>query len=221
MPAFCSPLNGVTVGTVAPGSQPRLNGTLGSLNQTPRWYWWVGENVVVPPSDTENVSASKMPLTVALPNPLLLAWMSLWYQEMPNGAVGCWMTNRSKPALGGMPCRLTVMVSLSAPGVMVTCPPAFGRQAEMADDDGLSANENDVMVTELYRRYRGPLLLFVLRLTAGDKQHAEDIVQETMVRAWREADRLDLTEPSLMPWLATVARRIVIDEQRRKRVRPS
>ena len=80
---------------------------------------------------------------------------------------------------------------------------------------------DDLMVTELYRQYRGPLLLFVLRLTAGDRQQAEDIVQETMVRAWREARRLDLTEPSLMPWLATVARRIVIDEQRRKRVRPS
>src|SRR5205823_2284500 len=201
---------------------------------------------------------------------------------------------RSKPELGGMPYRLTVMVSLSAPGVMVTCPPALGRHAEIAADDGLSANENDdaaagracvppvaapavvvrlsaaattpaaatvtafaavgarmlrmlgrllliagppvtvtappppsgwpggrrtvvswagvragmpewfnsgmgmfgrgagpaggrltgaaaddVMVTELYRQYRGPLLLFVLRLTAGDRQQAEDIVQET------------------------------------------
>jgi RNA polymerase sigma factor (sigma-70 family) len=84
-----------------------------------------------------------------------------------------------------------------------------------------SAASDDLMVTELYRQYRGPLLLFVLRLTAGDRQQAEDIVQETMVRAWREARRLDLSEPSLMPWLATVARRIVIDEQRRKRVRPS
>src|SRR5215469_15327 len=143
MPACCSPLNGVTAGIVAPGSQPRLNGTFGSLNQTPRWYWWVGANEAVPPGDTENVSASKMPRTVALPNPLALAWMSLWYQEMPNGAPGCWMTNRSNPALAGMPCRLTVMVSFSAPGVMVTCPPALGRHAEIAADDGLSANEND------------------------------------------------------------------------------
>ena len=69
---------------------------------------------------------------------------------------------------------------------------------------------DDLMVTELYRQYRGPLLLFVLRLTAGDPQQAEDVVQETMVRAWREARRLDLSERSLMPWLATVARRIVI-----------
>jgi len=77
------------------------------------------------------------------------------------------------------------------------------------------------MVAELYRQYRAPLLLFVLRLVAGDRQLAEDVVQETMVRAWREARRLDPTQPSLMPWLATVARRIVIDEQRRRRARPS
>src|SRR5689334_11896984 len=142
MPAFCSPLNGVTIFCGAPGSQPRLNGTLGSLNHTPRWYWWAGANVVVPPGDTENVSASKMPLTVALPNPLSLVWMSLWYHETPNGAVGCWITNRSNPVLGGMPCRLTFMVSFSDPVVMVACPPAFGRHAEMAGDDGLSPNEN-------------------------------------------------------------------------------
>src|SRR5215813_6413536 len=84
-----------------------------------------------------------MPLTVAEPNPLSFVWMSLWYQETPNGAVGCWMTNRSKPVLAGMPCRLTFMMSFSAVGVMVTCPPAFGRHDVMAEDDGLSANEND------------------------------------------------------------------------------
>jgi RNA polymerase sigma-70 factor (ECF subfamily) len=61
----------------------------------------------------------------------------------------------------------------------------------------------------------------VLRLTGGDRQHAEDVVQETMVRAWREAGRLDLSGPSLMPWLTAVARRIVIDEHRRKRARPA
>jgi RNA polymerase sigma factor (sigma-70 family) len=82
------------------------------------------------------------------------------------------------------------------------------------------AAADDVMLTAVYRQYRGPLLSFVLRLTAGDRQQAEDVVQETMVRAWQEARRLDLTERSLMPWLATVARRIVIDEDRRKRARP-
>ena len=82
-----------------------------------------------------------------------------------------------------------------------------------------SRTADDALVTEMYRQYRVPLMAYVLRLTAGDRQHAEDVVQETMVRAWRQASRLDLTEPSLMPWLATVARRIVIDDRRRKSAR--
>jgi RNA polymerase sigma-70 factor, ECF subfamily len=83
------------------------------------------------------------------------------------------------------------------------------------------AAADDLIVTELYRQYRTPLLSFVLRLTGGDRQQAEDVVQETMVRAWRQAGQLDLAEPSLMPWLATVARRIVIDQGRRRRARPA
>src|SRR6266571_7675389 len=88
-----------------------------------------------------------------------------------------------------------------------------GVRSRTADDDAL--------VAEMYRQYRVPLMSYVLRLTAGDRQHAEDVVQETMVRAWRQAGKLDLTEPSLMPWLVTVARRIVIDDKRRKSVRPT
>jgi RNA polymerase sigma-70 factor (ECF subfamily) len=84
-----------------------------------------------------------------------------------------------------------------------------------------SRTADDAIVTEMYRQYRTPLMAYVLRLTAGDRQHAEDVVQETMVRAWRQAGKLDLTEPSLMPWLATVARRIVIDDKRRRSVRPT
>lgn len=79
---------------------------------------------------------------------------------------------------------------------------------------------DDKLVADLYRQYYSPLMAFVLRLTAGDRQQAEDVVQETMLRAWRQAGRLDPAAASLMPWLATVARRIVIDEQRRKDARP-
>ena len=86
---------------------------------------------------------------------------------------------------------------------------------------GVTGGEDDAVVRALYQTYRAPLMAFVLRLTGGDRQHAEDVVQETMVRAWREAGRLDLTGPSLMPWLTSVARRIVIDEHRRKRARPA
>lgn len=79
---------------------------------------------------------------------------------------------------------------------------------------------DEAIVTELYRQYHRPLLAFVMRLTAGDRQWAEDVVQETMIRAWRSVDQLDTEASSLMPWLATVARRIVIDDRRRKEARP-
>jgi RNA polymerase sigma-70 factor, ECF subfamily len=97
---------------------------------------------------------------------------------------------------------------------------AAGQRRRWGGAASTSAGD-DALVAELYRRYRTPLLAFVLRLTAGDRQHAEDIVQETMLRAWRQADQFDQPERSLMPWLATVARRIVIDEQRKRNARPT
>ncbi len=84
----------------------------------------------------------------------------------------------------------------------------------------VDAPDDELIVAELYRVYHRPLLSFVVRLTRGDVQWAEDVVQETMVRAWRSADRFDADASSLMPWLATVARHIVIDDQRRKDARP-
>ncbi|WP_436775315.1 sigma-70 family RNA polymerase sigma factor [Yinghuangia sp. YIM S09857] len=76
------------------------------------------------------------------------------------------------------------------------------------------------IVESLYREYRSPLLAFCLNLTGGDRHWAEDVAQETMVRAWRRADELDPAAVSMMPWLATVARRIVIDDLRARNVRP-
>jgi RNA polymerase sigma-70 factor (ECF subfamily) len=103
-------------------------------------------------------------------------------------------------------------------------PQERGAEVRQIGPSGASAGrgaDDDVLIAELYRRYSGPLLSFVLRLTAGDRQHAEDIVQETMLRAWRQAGEFDQADRSLMPWLATVARRIVIDEQRKKNARPT
>jgi RNA polymerase sigma-70 factor (ECF subfamily) len=80
--------------------------------------------------------------------------------------------------------------------------------------------EDELIVAELYRTYHRPLLAFVTRLTAGDPQLAEDVVQETMIRAWRNLDRLDAEAESLMPWLATVARRVFLDHRRYREARP-
>jgi RNA polymerase sigma-70 factor, ECF subfamily len=78
-------------------------------------------------------------------------------------------------------------------------------------DDGLRA---------LYDAHAGVLLAYALRLTGGDRARAEDIVQETLVRAWRHLDVLDEHIRPVRPWLFTVAQRLAIDAHRARRARP-
>jgi RNA polymerase sigma-70 factor (ECF subfamily) len=83
-----------------------------------------------------------------------------------------------------------------------------------------AASQEDALLRMLYQQHAEPLLMFVLRLTGGDRQRAEDIVQETLLRAWRNSHKLGAHgETSLRPWLVTVARRIAIDDYRSSNAR--
>jgi RNA polymerase sigma-70 factor, ECF subfamily len=96
------------------------------------------------------------------------------------------------------------------------------RQAPRHEAGPTEASHEDTLVRMLYEEHAGPLLMFVLRLTGGDRQRAEDIVQETLLRAWRNAHRLGAQgQQSLRPWLVTVARRIAIDDHRSTSARPA
>jgi RNA polymerase sigma-70 factor (ECF subfamily) len=53
----------------------------------------------------------------------------------------------------------------------------------------------------------------------GDRELAEDVVQETLLRAWRRPVQLDRGGASARAWLFTVARNLVIDEYRSARAR--
>lgn len=70
----------------------------------------------------------------------------------------------------------------------------------------------------LYDQHGAALWSHVVRLT-GDRTLAEDVVQETLLRAWRHPQVLDQTENSARAWLFTVARHIVVDDWRRPRSR--
>jgi RNA polymerase sigma-70 factor (ECF subfamily) len=96
------------------------------------------------------------------------------------------------------------------------------RQSARHEAQSNPPSHEDTLVKLLYEEHAGPLLMFVLRLTGGDRQRAEDIVQETLLRAWRNAHRLGAQgQQSLRPWLVTVARRIAIDEHRSANARPA
>lgn len=73
------------------------------------------------------------------------------------------------------------------------------------------------MIRALYDRYRRPLFGYVLRSVGGDRQYAEDIVQETMTRAWAHSAELDPDRAA--GWLFTVARNLVISGRRKRGVR--
>lgn len=60
---------------------------------------------------------------------------------------------------------------------------------------------------------------YCLRLTDHDRARAEDVAQETLLRAWRHFSLLEDSQGSVRGWLFTVARNIVIDEWRSRRAR--
>lgn len=57
-----------------------------------------------------------------------------------------------------------------------------------------------------------------LRLT-GDAAQAEDVVQETLLRAWQHPEVIGDTARPARAWLFTVARNMIIDERRSARFR--
>jgi len=75
-----------------------------------------------------------------------------------------------------------------------------------------------VLMKQLHDEHAAALWGYCLSLTGHDHARAEDVVQETLLRAWRNRDRLEEGRGSVRSWLFTVARNIVIDEWRTRRV---
>jgi RNA polymerase sigma-70 factor (ECF subfamily) len=86
-----------------------------------------------------------------------------------------------------------------------------GRRQEPADD---------ALIRTLYAEHGGALLGYTTRLLSGDRAAAEDVVQETLLRAWRNPQALISGRGSVRGWLLTVARNLVIDRARARAARP-
>lgn len=81
--------------------------------------------------------------------------------------------------------------------------------------------EPEARMKELIETHSRPLYRFLLGLTFGERQAAEDLLQETLLRAWRKINELNTDVATLRPWLLTVARRIAIDAARARQARPA
>lgn len=85
-----------------------------------------------------------------------------------------------------------------------------GAVPSLADEDG---------VTAAYRLHGAEVYRFALR-GLGDPMAAQDVTQETFVKAWRHSERYDPEVASLRVWLYGIARNTMIDHVRAAAVRP-
>jgi RNA polymerase sigma-70 factor, ECF subfamily len=81
-----------------------------------------------------------------------------------------------------------------------------------------AANAEEDLMKALYDEHAGALWRYALRLT-GDAARAEDVVQETLLRAWQHPEVIGDTERPARAWLFTVARNMIIDERRSPKFR--
>ena len=72
----------------------------------------------------------------------------------------------------------------------------------------------------VYAEHGSVLLAYASRLCAGDRQRAEDVVQEVLVRAWRHPEVAASGALAERSWLMTVTRNVAIDSFRAQRARP-
>jgi RNA polymerase sigma-70 factor (ECF subfamily) len=82
----------------------------------------------------------------------------------------------------------------------------------------VDARDGDLL-RALYDEHGAALWAYVTGLLSGDRVRAQDVVQETLLRAWRNPDAI--ADPATSRgWLYTVAKRIVIDDWRAARRKP-
>jgi len=109
----------------------------------------------------------------------------------------------ARPAAGDA-ARDAIHVVLRRPG----CRP--GGCAGLCTDETLAA---------VYRAYRGPLLRRA-RAILGDAGLAEEVVQETFVRAWRACPFFDPDGSPMLVWLTVILRNLALDRVRARGRRP-
>ncbi len=77
---------------------------------------------------------------------------------------------------------------------------------------------DEALMRALHAEHAGPLLRYALQLASGDRQRAEDIVQETLLRAWLHPAAIE--DRPARPWLFAVARNLAVDAFRARKARP-
>jgi len=82
------------------------------------------------------------------------------------------------------------------------------------------STDPEAIITGLYADSGAFVLSYVYSLLK-DRHLAEDVVQETMLRAWQHCDQFSAEKGSVRGWLMKVAHNIAMDKVRMRRSRPT
>jgi RNA polymerase sigma-70 factor (ECF subfamily) len=73
--------------------------------------------------------------------------------------------------------------------------------------------------THLYEKTHFSIFRYVYGLSGGPQQEAEDLTAETYTRAWKTRQRFNGDDQAALGWLLRIAKNLVIDSSRRRKVR--
>jgi RNA polymerase sigma-70 factor (ECF subfamily) len=96
-------------------------------------------------------------------------------------------------------------------------PPASTRAERRAALDAPAGSRTEPLRV-MFDEHAPALLAFAEHFTTHES--AQDAVQETFLRAWRNLPRLRADPRALRPWLTVVLRRVLIDAHRADRAQP-
>lgn len=68
----------------------------------------------------------------------------------------------------------------------------------------------------IYETHLTPLYRYIY-VRLGNREEAEDIAQETFLKAYQALDRFEVTRDNFLPYLFTVARNLLINRSKKKR----
>jgi RNA polymerase sigma-70 factor, ECF subfamily len=119
------------------------------------------------------------------------------------------MTSSCSPNL-----NVAMAVSIAAPGRMSAKP--------LSDAELMArvSRRDKRALEELYDRYCAAAMGLALKML-GERNTAEEIVQEAFWRVWKRATTFELQRGQFTAWLFGIVHNLAIDEMRRRRVRPN
>jgi RNA polymerase sigma-70 factor (ECF subfamily) len=114
--------------------------------------------------------------------------------------------------------RFDVFPTSNQHGSADVCPTTVASRDETLIRD-LHTERGEDAARRLYRAYGGELYGFALN-RLGERELAEEVVQETFTSVWLNADAFDAGKGSVRTWLYGIARNAVLDCARRRSRRP-